>query len=186
MESKMDSQYMFGIMDPSVIRGIGRVSDVLAFFDAVQLTVDTPERDYPFLWSLRRRPVFGMEMLPLFEEAQKIRLLMEEIQVTDDVLSKLNLDGENTKLKTEAENLAGVFGKMFKTLAEDAPEYIRISEGYPDLNPLETGSVRLGPIEPLIPSRFFKKLPASAFDDADPPLWLRDEIFDEEFYKEKI
>lgn len=176
---------MFGIMDPSVIRGIGWVRDVLAFFDAIELTVDEPERDYRFLWSLRRRPVFGLDMLPLFDEAQKIRLLMEDVPVTEEVLAKLYL-GKDTKLKTEADNMAGVFERMFKTLAEDAPEYVRVSADYPELNPLETGSVRLGPVEPLVPSRFFKKLPASAFEDCDPPLWLRDEIFDESFYKGKI
>lgn len=186
MENEKHSQYMFGIMDPSVIRGIGRVRDVLAFFDAVKLIVDEPERDYPFLWSLRRKPVFGLDMLPLFDEAHKIRLLMEDVPVTEEVLAKLHLDSENTKLKTEAATLAGVFERMFKTLAEDAPEYVRVSADYPELNPLETGSVRLGPVEPLVPSRFFKKLPASAFDDADPPLWLRDEIFDQGFYAGKI
>ena len=185
MESENHRQYLFGIMDPSVIRGIGRVSDVLAFFDAVRLTVDEPERDYPFLWSLRRKPVFGMDMLSLFEEAQRIRLLMEEVPVTGDVLIKLHLR-EDTKLKTGADNLAGVFESMFSTLTEDAPEYVRLSADYPDINPLETGSIRLGPVEPLVPSRFFKKLPASAFDDSDPPLWLRDEIFDEGFYAGKI
>lgn len=186
MQSENHTQYMFGIMDPSVIRGIGRARDMLAFFDAIQLTVDEPERDYPFLWMLRRKPVFGMDMLPLFEEAQKIRLLMADVPVTRDILARLHLDGENTKLETGAENLAGVFEKMLKTLAEDAPEYVRLSADYPDINPLETGSVRLGPVEPLIPSRFFKKLPASAFDDSDPPLWLRDEVFDEGFYAGKV
>lgn len=185
MKSERHSKFMFGIMDPSVIRGIGWVSDVLAFFYAMKFTTEEPERDYPFLWSLRRKPVFGMDMLPLFEESQRIRLLMEHIPVTDDVLFTLHL-GDATKLKTGANNLAGVFERMFKTLAEDAPEYVRLSANYPAINPLETGSIRLGPVEPLIPSRLFKKLPASAFDDTDPPLWLRDEIFDEAFYKGKI
>jgi len=186
MNSEYHKKYRFGIMDPSLTQGIGWVRDVLAFFDAVKLTVDAPERNYPFLWSLRHKPVFGMDMLPLFEEAQKIRLLMEDVPVTDDVLARLHLDGENTKLKTGADNLAGVFEKMFKTLTENGPGYVRACADYPELNPLETGSVRLGPVEPLIPSSFFRQLPASAFDDSDPPLWLRDEIFDEGFYVGKI
>ncbi|MCG3266593.1 hypothetical protein [Yoonia sp. I 8.24] len=184
--SEYHKKYRFGIMDPSLTRGIGWVGDVVAFFDAVKLAVDEPERNYPFLWSLRRKPVFGLDMLPLFEEAQKIRLLMEDVPMTDEVLAKLHLDRENTKLKTEAATLAGVFERMFKTLAEDGPELVRLRMAKADSGILETGSIRLGPVEPLVPSSFFQKLPASAFDDADPPLWLRDEIFDQEFYAGKI
>lgn len=186
MEIKRHSQYMFGIMDPSLIRGIGWVTDVLAFFDALELAVDEPAHKYPILWSLRRKPVFGMDMLTLFEEAEKTKLLMEDIPVTNDVLLKLKLDSEKTKLKVNAHNIAGVFEGMFKTLTENAPEIVRLRMAKPDSGILETGSVRLGPVEPLIPSRFFWKLPASAFDDAELPLWLRDEIFDEGFYAGKI
>ena len=186
MTSDKHSQYMFGIMDPSLIRGIGWVSDVLAFFDALELTVDEPAHQYPVLWTLYRRPVFGEDMLSLFEESEKIKLLMEDISVTDDMVSKLGLDVGRTKLNVDADNMAGIFEGMFKTLTENAPGIVHLRMAKPDDPILETGSVRLGPVEPLIQSRFFKKLPASAFDDADPPLWLRDEIFDEAFYQGKI
>ena len=176
----------FGIIYPSNIRGVGSPSDLLAFLDAVRLVSDDVEAEFPFVSALRRKPVWGKDMLKLFGEAKQLQFAFSDIKVTNAVLSRLGLLDRNTKLKIEKQTLSGVFSKVFEILTERAPGFIQAASEYPGDKTLETGSVRLGPIEPLIASSLFKKLPASAFDDADPPLWLRDEIFDEAFYQGKI
>lgn len=186
MESTNHLKNRFGIFYPNHIHGIGSPHDLLAFFVTIRLVSDQPESDYPLLWSLRRQPVFGMDMLPLFEEINGLRPRMQGIPLTGAILSKLGLKQEKTKLRTQAQDLAGAFERIFEILADDAPEFVKLASEQPSDNTLEWGSVRLGPIEPLIPSQFFQQLPASAFDDSDPPLWLRDEIFDEGFYVGKV
>lgn len=186
MNSANHVRYHYGISYPNNIRGVGSPADLLAFFEAMRLATAQPEKDYPFLWSLQRRPVFGRDMLALFDEVKHLRPKMKAVPVTDDVLAKLGLKARQTRLKTEASDLEGLFATFFSILGDRAPEYVRVSADYPEINPLEWGSVRLGPIEPLIPANFFMDLPASAFDDTDLPLWLRDEIFDEAFYAGKI
>lgn len=186
MNSTNHQKYQFGIFYPSNIHGVGSPRDLLTFFEAIRLVSDQPEKDYPFLWSLRRKPVFGADMLVLFDEAQNLRVRMTDVPATNGILLKLDLVGKVTKLKTEAQDLAGVFIRIFFLLADDAPEVVNLRMKKPDNTVLDRGSVRLGPIEPLIPSEFFAQLPESAFDEVDPPLWLRDEIFDEGFYTGKI
>lgn len=173
-------------MYPNHIHGLGSPADLLAFFEAMRLSTAQPEKDYPFLWSLQRRPVFGRDMLALFDEVKHLRPKMKAVPVTDDVLAKLGLNDRQTRLKTEALDLEGLFETIFFILGDDAPEFVGFRSKKPSDDTLEWGSVRLGPIEPLIPANFFMDLPASAFDDTDPPLWLRDEIFDQAFYAGKI
>lgn len=186
MESHDHIKYQFGLAYPNNLHGIGEPKDIVAFFMALKLITSAPEQEFPLIYTLWSRPVFGSDMLPLFEEAKRLRLLMAAKTMTKDVLKGLGLIDRKTKLHTDASNVAGVFEPMFYVLAEDAPEFVGLRMEKPGDNTLTRGSVRIGPIEPLIPSELFCRLPASAFDDSEPPLWLRDEIFDEAFYEGKI
>ena len=187
MTSENHRRNQFGFLYPSSIVGVGSPDELKSFFEAISFISKDPRSDFPYTFRLLQKPVVGRDMLQLFDEARILLVRFQEVPTTNAVLQALNLtDGRAPKLKTGAETLAGVYARMFFVLAEDAPELVRLRMAKPDSGILERGSIRLGPIEPLIPSRFFQQLPASAFDDADPPLWLRDEIFDEEFYRGKI
>ena len=182
MKSENHAIYQFGIFYPNNIRGVGRPSDILAFFEAIKLVSDQPEADFPFLCMLRWRPIYGEDMLLLFREAKELRSKMGTVPMDGSILAKLSLNDRETKLRTDEADLASVFERIFEILAERAPGFLKVVSAYSDDSTLEWGSVRVGPIEPLLPSELFERLPASAFDDSDPPLWLRDEIFDQKFY----
>lgn len=186
LRTELHEKHQFGIMYPSNVHGVGSPSDLLAYFDAVQLVSEELKIAYPMHLSLRQQPVWGKDMLQLFDEAKRLQFALSNVKTTDTVLSHLKLLDRETKLKTKESTLAGVFSRVIELLSERAPGFVKAMSEYPEDTTLETGSVRVGPVEPLVPSRFFKKLPASAFDDADPPLWLRDEIFDKGFYAGKI
>jgi len=174
------SRFQYGILYPSNVHGIGTPADLMSFFGGMLLVTDKPDQDYPLLWSLQHRPVFGYDMLELFDEVKRLYKLMDTIVLTPDILTTLNLSSKTTKLKTEEPNLVGLFKRIFFVL-NDAQEVIALRAKRND-DVYESGSIRLGPIEPLVASSLFHRLPSSAFDEQDPPLWLREEIFNESFY----
>ena len=177
----------FGFLFPSNVVGIGSSDDLLSFFEAIKLVSDTPVEAFPYMHVLLRKPVVGKDMLPLFEEARLLQTKFQQVPVTKQILTALNLSGgRETKMITDAETLAGVYSRVFYVLVERAPELIRLRRKNPESDILERGSIRVGPTEPLVPSRLFQQLPASAFDDAEPPLWLRDEIFEDGFFTGKV
>ena len=186
MNSAYHQKNQFGFLYPSTIKGIGSPNDLMSFFAAIRLISNDPIEEFPHTHVLLRKPVVGRDMLHLFDEARLLQTRFQAAPVTEETLAALNLLGNETKLNIDAKTLAEVYSRIFFILVEDAPELVRIRMGKPETAILEKGSIRIGPIEPLIPSRFFQQLPASAFDDSDPPLWLRDEIFDEGFYVGKI
>ena len=186
MDDRGHQSYQYGILYPQHTHGVGSTSDLSAFFEAVELVSKHPELDYPQTFALFWKPIFGEDMLTLFKEMADLRSRFEAVTFTREILEDLNLTEKETKLKTDAADLAGVFGRVFDILADEAPEYIQLSKQYPNMKLLERGSVRLGPIEPIwVPFQFYK-LPASAFYEQYPPLWLREEIFDQDFYKDKV
>ena len=187
MTSIHHKQNQFGFLYPSSIVGVGSPNDLLSFFEAIKLVSDNPVEAFPYMHVLLKKPVVGQDILPLFEEAQLLQTKFQQVPVTNKVLAALNLSGgRETKMITDAETLAGVYSRIFFVLAEDAPEMVRVLMDEPGYDILERGSIRVGPSEPLVPSSLFGDLPASAFDDAEPPLWLRDEIFEDGFFTGKV
>ena len=179
-------KYAFGILYPNNTVGIGYAEDILAFFKAIEYVCTNPSEEYPNLWLLRNRAIFGAAMFELFQEVENLQRRFEDVSLDSGIIDYLGLDIDQTKLNAGSENLAGLFARVFDILVNKASSFIKIASNNPKRNILETGSVRIGPIEPIwVPFNFYK-LPASAFDDQDPPLWLRDEIFDQEFYKGKV
>ncbi len=165
---------------------MGTSQDVLAFFNAMGLCSEDAKTEYPIISKFYRHPVVGAEILELFQEANRLKQCMGDIKVNAEILQKIGVDLSHSALNLKSVHLAEAFEKIFRILTENAPEMARldIEEFGPDM--LNTQSVLICPAEPLVIEGMFNQLPLSAFDECDPPMWLRDEIFDERWYIGKI
>lgn len=71
-------------------------------------------------------------------------------------------------------------------MADDAPEFVQLDLDDFGISYLRKESIRIDSVQPLFLAGMFENLLGSAFDDVDPPLWLRGEILDEAFFDGKV
>ncbi|MBI1492796.1 hypothetical protein [Halocynthiibacter styelae] len=182
----LHQKYPYAICYPLNNRAVGTSQDVLAFFSAIELCSEDAKTEFPIISKFYRYPTVGAEILELFQEVKLLKQCLGDIKANAEILQKIGVDLSHTGLNIKSVHLAQAFEKILRILTENAPEMARLDIEEFGSDILNTQSVLICPAEPLVIEGMFNQLPLSVFDECDPPMWFRDEIFDERWYIGKI